>query len=471
MDFFSAMTNKDARTLNNMPAYSTTGHPLVDLFFSAGGSRNFEETRLVGLFSNALSAYPKESLILLFAIRDIRGGLGERRFFRVNLNYLAVTKPDLASKILYLVPEYGRWDDLFAVFGTTVENKALNLIANALRAGDGLCAKWMPREGKKGFKEYGIKIVNYMGLTKKQYRKLLVGCTKVVETKMSKNLWGLIEYDKVPSTAFKNYSNAFKRHDEVRFNQFISKVESGQAVIHASVLFPHDLVKKYISNNNTAREVNAQWSNIPDFINSEAKFLPVCDVSGSMFSGRKIQPIMASVGLSIYLAERNKSAFKDIICTFSQKPSFIKVSGSLTDKITQLVRAGWALNTNIESVFDLMLNQAIKYNVPKEDMPDYIIILSDMQFDLCVKQPDNTAFEMIKSKYKHAGYKLPKVIFWNLNSYDNFPVRYNENGVLLVSGYSPNIIKFLFGFINNPLEFIYKVINNERYNKVRESLE
>ena len=477
MDFFSAMTYKDRKTLNDMPAHSTSGNALVDFYFMAGSSRNLSEDKIIAYFVNSFTQYPLETLKALFSIRDIRGGMGERRAFRVVFRYLVLNHPKIAKALLPLVPEYGRWDDVFVAFYSTIENDALELIKKALLVDkNGLCAKWVPREGKKYYPEIGKKIKHYLNVSRKHYRKILASLTNVVETKMCSNKWYRINYEQVPSVAFNKYSKAFSRHDPERFRKFLESVKSGKAKINASSVFPHDIVKNILHNRNYDIEAtDLQWKNLPDYVKSDIKFLPVCDVSGSMFVKVKdFYPITASIALSIYLAERNKSAFKDIVCTFSQKPTFIKLPSTyltrLADKVNILRKADWGQNTNLEAVFNLMLNHARKYNVSPEDMPEYILILSDMQFDACVKSPSDTAFEMIKRMYSESGYKMPKVIFWNLLSYDNIPVKFNENGVYLFSGFNPSIMKNLLGFALNPLDFVLEIINNARYDLVKTSV-
>lgn len=468
--FFDAMTNKDAETLNGMPAFSTTGNALLDFYFMAGGSRDLSSDSILGFFTKALAYSKIDAMVLLFAVRDIRGGMGERRVFRIILRYLADTYPEIVKNILHLVPEYGRWDDLFSVFGTLCEKESLQLIAQALYSSNGLCAKWMPREGKKGFKEYGTKIAKFMNLTHKQYRKLLVSLTKVVENDMSANRWHMIKYESVPSVAFNKYSKSFRERDTDRFLKFLEDVKNKKVTIKASAIFPYDIVNTVITGKENM-SANLQWLNLPDYINGDVKFLPVCDVSGSMYvKNRSVSPIVSAISLSIYLAERNKSELKDIVCTFSDRPVFVKLGGYLSDKVKQLATSNWGYNTDLGRVFDVLLSYAKQSRLTKGDMPDYILILSDMQFDSCIKFPEDSVMEMIERKYKESGYDTPKIIFWNLNSYSNFPLRFDTRNVLLVSGYSPAILTMLFDYTRNPLDLINKILNNPRYLPVVNSL-
>lgn len=477
MDFLKAMNYKDTTTLNNMPAHSTSGNSLVDFYFMAGSSRGFSEDQIIAYFLKSFDKYPIDTLRILFNIRDVRGGMGERRAFRAIFRYLSFYFPKVAMSILSLIPEYGRWDDVFYAFYTPIEKDALELIKKGLLIDkNGLCAKWIPREHKKNYKEIGKKIKHYLNLDRKSYRKLLSSLSKTVENYMCSNRWDQINYEHVPSVAFSRYGPAFARHDYNRFAEFLNRVKEGKAKINASVVFPHDLVRKILeSRGHNIEAVNLQWKSLPDFVESNAKFLPICDVSGSMFGNiGGLKPIYVSVALSIYLAERNKSAFQNIVCTFSEKPQFIELPSRFTDdlhsKVNILKEAPWGMNTNLEAVFNLMLTHAKKYRVKPSDMPDYIIILSDMQFDQCVSKPSDTAYEMIRGMYEESGYKLPKVIFWNMASYGNFPVKFDQSGAILVSGLSPNIVKNFFKLILTPLDFVLEVSKNKRYDPVEESV-
>ena len=455
-------------TENGMPTRSSSVNSVLDLFFKMGGARNTDTQELISWLVKAFGENPELTMKCIFYNRDVRGGQGERRSFRVFFKYLAENYPDTALKVLPFIPEYGRWDDvIFTCFDTPLESNAADFILSALKSGDKLCAKWMPRENKSHSEE-AKKLMSYFDLDERSYRKLLAGNTQVVENLMCKNQWGEINYNHVPSIAMKNYRKAFGKHDQERFGKWIedlAKPESG-AKIHADAIFPSDIVKN-VAVAYTLQEktlLDAQWKALPDYMPKGKHMIPVCDVSGSM-SG---EPMNVCISLGIYLGERNEGPFKDAFITFSGKPTLQVLKGkTLCDKYVELIRAHWDMNTDLEAVFKLILNQAQRYNLPQESMPDSIVIISDMQFDQCIEEPDNSGMEMIRRMYQESGYNVPNVYFWNVRTSYGVPVKFDEKGTALISGYSPSIMKnFLEGDID-PIKIMLKTLNSERYSKIK----
>jgi hypothetical protein len=462
----SALKEETTTTLteNLMPTYTTSLNSNLDWFFRAGALRKQSNGTILNLFT---SAFVEDKLLatkILFYMRDVRGGQGERRLFRVVLNHIAEQYPDILIKNIDNIGFYGRWDDLLNL----LENNALSLkVKTAIikyvisqydnKNVNGLLAKWTPRKGV-----IFNTLRNNLNLTPKKFRKKLVKLTDVVETKMCKNKWNDINYEHVPSYAMKKYSKAFYKHDEIGFSEYRDQVKSGEKKINAGVLYPHDLVRSIMNGDNKTAEL--QWENLPDYIgNSGESFIPVCDVSGSM-SGL---PMEVSISLGIYLSERNKSSFKDAFITFSESPQLQVLRGNLTQRINQLEHADWGMNTNLEKVFKLILDTAKKNKLKQSDMPTKILIISDMEFDSCVQDGSYTAFEMITRMYKEAKYKLPQVVFWNVDSrQSNVPVRMNDQGVALVSGFSPSIMTNLLDGQLDPMKVMLKTVNSERYNRI-----
>ena len=467
MNLFRAISTNDEVTENGMPTNSTSSNFVLDMFFKMGGSRGMNDKEIISMFSRAMSENPLLATKALFYNRDVRGGQGERRSFRVMFNYLSTIFPDIAKKLLVFVPEYGRWDDLFTTLGTPVWSETTDLILSALKNGDKLCAKWMPRENKK-FKDIADILMEDWELSPKQYRKLISGNTQVVENLMCSNKWGKVNYNHVPSKAVNQYRNAFSRHDPERFVAWLEslkKPESGNK-IHAGAIFPHDIVKKYINGGRQDEVLETQWKAQPNYLPEGRRILPVCDVSGSMSTGDGL-PMEVCISLGIYLAERNVGPFKDGFITFSNRPELQILSGkTLHSRVSQLHRAHWEMNTNLESVFSLILGRAIQFKLPEEDMPTDILILSDMQFDQAMRNPADSVIRMIRSDYLTAGYEIPNVIFWNLRTSNGIPVKFDEKGTALVSGFSPSIMKSLLGGELTPEFMMLKVLNSERYSKI-----
>ena len=469
MDFISALQQENTTTENGMVTNSSSLNDCVDLFFKIGGSRKAEEKEVVRQFSLAFIGSPLEAMKILFWGRDVRGGAGERRFFRICLNYLAKNHPDVLKKNLHLVPDFGRWDDIFALCETPMEQYAFEFISAALSNSDRLCAKWMPRKGP-----IANSMRKHFGLTPKEYRKLLVGSTDVVEQKMCAKDWASIEYSKVPSVAAARYQRAFMKNDGDHYKAYIAALqaptENKEVKINAAAAYPYDVIK---SLNRGVQEVAIeQWKALPNFLEgSKDMILPVVDVSGSMMSiaSGTTSCMDISISLGLYLSERNEGPFKDYFITFSESPELQKTSGNLKERYDQMQSSEWGMNTDLTAVFNLILDQAVKHGVAQDDMPSKILIISDMEFDRAIEGDTSlSAMQMIRSKYSEAGYKAPDVIFWNVQSRGhNVPVRFDETGTALISGFSPSIMKSILGGKNiTPISIMYETINNQRYENI-----
>ena len=380
-----------------------------------------------------------------------------------------------------LFPVYGRWDDVLSLFQTPLEGDALEFIDDALTgklssSEASLCAKWMPRE-KSAKSVLAKKIRSYMGVSSVAYRKLLSGLSKTVETDMCSGNWDGIEYSHVPSVAMNLYKKAFARHSSERWDSYLSDLASGRAKVNASVLYPHQVIKSlmgYSPEEGDKFIAEKQWEALPNYLmNNPYRILPVVDVSGSMMGGYHTNgpaPIDVSVSLGIYIAERNNGPFKDHFLTFSGTPTLQRVMGKdLYSKVCELKRADWGMSTDIGATFDLVLNQAISNDIAEEDMPNMILILSDMEFDQAADSSyDSTMMDSIRDKYSEAGYKLPSIVFWNLAARgSNIPVQFDELGTALVSGFSPSIlVQILSAGEITPEAIMNEVLDSERYSAI-----
>lgn len=473
-----ALETRNTRTENGMATHSTSGNYNLDLFFRGGAMRKADELEILKLFANAMNEDALTAMKILFWIRDVRGGAGERRFFKVVMSGLAKHYPDIVLKNLHLLPEYGRWDEVFDIFtmeniDVSLTNEALSLIKGALENGEALCAKWLPRKGVGA-----VKLRNALGWSPKRYRKTLVSLTNVVETQMCDNKWDSIEYSKVPSVAMARYKRAFTNHDGTRFLEFNNKVLEGSEKINTGAIYPYDVLKTMFSSwviddVSTAERKNiiAQWMNLPNYLEGSENFrmLPICDVSGSMFTrvSGSTTALLVCISLGLYIAERNEGAFKDYFMTFSQRPELVKLSGNIIQRVHNMSRADWGMNTNLQATFNTILDSAVRDSVPANEMPTHLLILSDMEFDSAVNYND-TAMDMVRREYLDAGYEMPNIIFWNLCSrHSNVPVKLGENGTALVSGFSPQIVTSLMKGSLNPEQVMLDTINSGRYDEVR----
>jgi len=322
-----------------------------------------------------------------------------------------------------------------------------------------LLAKWLSRKGYE-FE----KVRKYLGLNPKEYRKLVVGLSNTVEQRMCAKDWDNITYPHVPSVAMNKYRNAFLKNDTNRFNEYISLVNDGKEEIKAGVLFPHQLYQAYTKREDQ-KAVEAQWINLPDYMaDFNERIIPVCDVSGSMTG----LPMDVSVALGVYISERNKSIFKDAFVTFSSRPKMNYLTGSLYERLRQLEHAEWGMSTNLEAVYELILSKAVQNKISEDEMPTKILIISDMEFNSCVQNGSDTAIKMIERKYLSSGYKMPEVVFWNVNGrLGNVPANFKQKDVGLVSGFSPAILKsILQGKIDTPESLMLRTIMSERYDSI-----
>ena len=465
--FVNAIANQEARTANGMKARQSTANAGVDLFFAIGASRG---KNIIPQFTAAFVENDDLALRIAAWVRDARGGAGEREVFRQILTHLETANPDAAAKLLAKVPELGRFDDLLIFKTKPMKDKAYTLLGDALRARNGLAAKWTPRKG-----EVAAEIRKFFGMTPKQYRKTLVGMTNVVETAMCSGSWDTINYSHVPSVAHSRYKKAFGRHGTT-YAEYVTKLVKGDAdvKINASAIFPHDVLKGRIGGYGVTMSkqeldvIEAQWAALPNYI-GDASVLPLVDVSGSMTckagTTGSTTCLEVAVSLGLYFADKGRSAFKDCMLTFSGSPQLVKLKGNINEKIDQMVATDWAMNTDLHKAFAKILDTAIKGNVTQADMPGTLVIFSDMQFDQCVKH-DDSAMEMIERKYKDAGYELPKVVFWNLNAGSNVPVKFDKSGTALVSGFSPAIASAVLSGDNDgftPEAIMLKAVMADRY--------
>ena len=473
--FVNAVKNQEARTTNGMKARASTASKNVDLFFKIGASRG---KNIVPDFTGAFVENRDYALRIAQWARDVRGGAGERKIFRDVLLNLAKTDGDACVALLRKVPELGRWDDLL-IFekDSAAEAVAFTMISDALKEDNGLCAKWMPRKG-----EVAARLRSFLGWTPKFYRKRLVELTKVVEQDMCANKWDEINFNHVPSVASARYKKAFAKHTP-KYKEWAAKLVSTDpevaktVKVNAGAVYPYDVLKGLIGSYGIRYEksnldhITAQWEALPNYV-GDSNILPVVDVSGSMAtpaggynSKSKVTCLDVSVSLGLYLADKNKGKFKDTFLTFSGKPELLHLNGDIVQKIEQMNRSAWEMNTNLHAAIKKILDVATKGNVPAEEMPKVLLILSDMQFDQCARY-DDSAMQMIERKYAEAGYAVPQIVFWNLNAADNVPVKFNKQGVALVSGFSPTIMKSVLAADLEeftPEAIMRKTIMSDRY--------
>lgn len=469
---WSAMSDTPtARTQNGAVTHATTGVEVLDFFFNLGSYRNQEEAVIINSFKRAFITQPELSLKALFYARDVRGGQGERRLFSICMKWLATEAGAIASQLICLIPIYGCWNDMLCLMGTPVQKTAIAYWANAISNKDPLACKWAPRE-KSSHRQVATKLRKELSMTPKQYRKWLAAHTNVVENNMCARQWDEINFSHVPSRAMLIYSNAFKRNSST-YPQWVEGLASGKTKVNSSTLYPYEIVKSVDAENEQVR--TAQWNALPDYFGGSARnVLPIIDVSGSMEAriNNTTSCMDVAIGLGMYCAQRSQGVFKNKFITFHSTPSLLSIPpASFKNQVEYIRSAPWGGSTNFVATFELILDAAMRNSLPQSELPEMVLCVSDMEFDLAAGYYNSqTNFDHIKSKFSAAGYKLPDLVFWNVQSRGtgNYPVKFHENGTALVSGFSPSIMKTILSSSNiTPLSIMLDTLNSERYSFIR----
>lgn len=444
------------QTQNGANTYGTTGSRVLDYFAQGSALRSRTTDEIENLFEMAFQESPLLTLRVLFYSRDIRGGQGERDTFRVILRSLAKNHTETLVKNLHLIPEFGRWDDLFVLLNTNVHFEVLAIISNQLMLDSNsdkpsLLGKWMKSENtsSKESRKIARCLRTSLGISPKQYRKLLSYLRKkidIVESKLSDKRYEDINFEKLPSKAMLKYKKAFAKHCE-HYQDYLDSLSRGEAKVNVKTLYPYELVREALKNRdeNHISLVNSMWNNLPDYINEDnTNLLAVIDVSGSMECNNCI-PLYMAISLGLYIAEKNKGAFGNHFLTFSEYPQLVEIEGeNFVEKVHNIRKANWGGSTNLERTFDLILETAIKNRMSQEDLPEKLFIISDMEFNSCEgwRGTPYTTMEIIERKFNAYGYKVPKLVFWNVNSIQN-NIPKTDDGVQLVSGANPIIFENL----------------------------
>ncbi len=491
-EFLKAMKNDTnfGLTENGGVKHNSTMSKVLDMFAMGGSMRNRSDSDVITMFSNAYVEDRTLALRCLFYLRDIRGGQGERRFFRTCLRWLSDQDPAEAESLIGRVAEYGRYDDLFVMFGTACEASMMGYIKWVIDQNrDHLVYKWMPSINASApvTRKRGRKFAHEFHMTERQYRKMLAEGRKachLVETLMSQNQWDQIAFDKLPSRAGLLYKNAFMRREETR-DRYASFMSNKETKVNAAVLNPvdiaHQIFNCYGRPNQTERNAwQKYWDNLKDYYNGrEEPGIAIVDVSGSMMG----VPMEAAVSMGAYIAERGKGPFQNHFLTFSGCPELVEFTGSdVYDKFTRAQSAEWGGTTNIEAVFNLLLNTAIGHHTKPEDMPKTLYIFSDMEFNGCISAGPvsydrwshgrllqnegqiNTVIEAQARKWASHGYKIPRVIFWNLDArHDNIPAI--GDGFSYVSGFNMNMVECILSG-KDGYDLMLEKLNSDRYSVI-----
>jgi len=492
--------SKLVETQNGALTNASTGSEVLNLFSLAGAMRNRDEKEILAMVEAAWNDSPDLALRTIFFLADIREGQGERRFFKIALAYLIKVAPEIAAKVIELIPEYSRWDLVYEFEGTSLEDEMFSVVKKNffedkahLDADEdvSLLGKWLKsiNTDSDESRRLGRKTVEALGISLPQYRKTLSALRAkidVVEKKMCAKEWDKIDLNHVPGNAFKKYSQAWSKHVPEKLEKYLEKVESGELKMKSSVLYPYHILQssRRANDDSQRKAAELQWRDMPNYMEGSDRFvIPVIDTSGSMTSSVgscDVSALEVAVSLGMYVTERLTGPFKNHYISFSDTPILDSFRGAtLAEKYDNMKNI--VANTNIEAVFDIILRTAIANQVPVEEMPSQLLIFSDMEFDSCVSTNASsgrsrwgstaggnevkTLFQQMKTNFANAGYELPDVVFWDLNSRSTqFPVSQHESGAGLVSGFSPATLKsILSGKGLTPMENMLAVLDNPRY--------
>ena len=468
-------------TENGAVTYRSTQSECLDLFATIGALRRESDEEITNRFLRAYAEDADLAMKTLFFARDVRGGIGERRVFRTILKWLAENEPQSLEKNIPYIAEYGRYDDLLTLMGTSCEGKALQQIKEqldadcaALESGNSvsLLAKWLPsvNASNEDTVRTAKRIARMMGMNDAQYRKTLSALRAkigIIENNLREKDY-TFDYAKQPSKAMFKYRKAFMRNDGDRYGSFMNRVAEGAEQIHTGTLTPYEIIQPFFNQGSISTQerqaTNATWNAQENFTGDE-NALVVIDGSGSMYGGADPIPATVALSLGIYYAEHNTGAFQNHFITFSENPKLVEIKGKdIYEKVRYCHQFNEVANTNIQRVFELILRTAVEHRVPQNEMPSKIYIISDMEFDYCTEDCSMTNFEYAKQLFEKQGYQLPEVVFWNVASRNRQqPVKVNDRGVALVSGCNPRIFSMLKAGILSPYAFMMDVLGSERY--------
>ena len=495
-------TSNFTHTENGALTHKTSLSGLLDLFGMGAAYRTRSDADCIVLFQKAFVEDPIHALKCLFYLRDIRGGQGERRFFRVVTKWLAAHETEVMQRNLKYVPEFGRWDDLYVFIGTKLEREAFKMMEEQIKLDltcktPSLLAKWLKSENtsSEDSRMLANKTRAAFGLNHRQYRKMLSALRariNVVERLMSAGKWDEIEFDKIPSKAGFIYRNAFARHDIERMKSekpvrtYEDFMKDEKTTVNAKDLYPYEVVAKAykltrdagysywrdyhnfeIANSTERNAINKYWDNLKDYFNGcSLDALCMIDTSGSMWGEEASAPINVAISLGLYAAERARGPFAGHYISFSSRPQLIETVGvDFCDKVQRIYKTNLCENTNIEAAFDMLLNTAIKNRCTQDDLPKSIIVISDMEFDSqhgYYGRRDNTLMENISTKWAQYGYQMPHLVYWNVQArHDNVPMDVKD-GVTLVSGFSPVLFEQIMKG-KTAYDLMFDKLDSDRY--------
>ena len=484
-------------TLNGAKTHGSTGDACLDFFAVAGGMRYRSREEQIRLFDRAYIETPDLAMKLLFYLRDIRGGMGERKLFRTLIRHAALTWPESVIKNVPYIAEFGRWDDMLCLLDTPAQTQMVQVIRQQLEEDEAalkrresgeedahisLLAKWMPSDNTSSprTRRNAQRLMSALGMNNREYRRRVTALRArigLTECRLTKKQPDKVNYEAVPAQAMLKYRKAFNRQDKERFEEYLSGVEAGEKKINADTLFPYEVLRPFFSrrgyvfseNPDSMETLEQLWNHLPGAV-ADANAISVVDTSGSMYCGYgALVPALVSQAMGLYCAERCRGYFHNHLITFESTPHLVEIRGAnLRDKLKYISTLPWGGSTNLEGVFDLILQTAVKYNVKQEELPSVIYIFSDMEFNWCVHDADSTVYENARELFELNGYRMPAVVFHNVNSWQmQTPVTAHTRGTALSSGAAACGMGYSYDGNVTPMELMLRVLGSERYKMIR----
>ena len=480
------------RTLNGAKTHGSTGDACLDFFAVAGGMRYRSPGEQIRLFDRAYIETPDLAMKLLFYLRDIRGGMGERKLFRTLIRHVAQTWPESAGKNTEYISEFGRWDDLLCLLDTPAQEHAVQVIQDQLEkdrealkqreAGEesahiSLLAKWLPSDNtsSRRTRDMAKRLIEALEMNSREYRSLVTALRArigLTERQLTGKQPEKVNYEAVPSQAMLKYRNTFMRRDRVRYTDYLQDVRDGVKQIHTGTLFPYEILRPFFSGMWYCQEdpkgmetLELLWNHLPGAVGN-TNAIRVVDTSGSMYCGfGPLKPALLSQAMGLYCAERCEGLFHNHLITFESTPHLVTIHGSsLRDKLKYIGTLPWGGSTNLEAVFDLILDTAVTYDAEQKELPSVIYIFSDMEFNWCMRNADETVYANARKRFESYGYKMPAVVFHNVNSWQmQAPVTAHTAGTALSSGADTHTMGHKFDGNITPMEHMLRVLNSKRY--------
>ena len=473
-----------ACTENGAVTNASTMSDCLDLFATIGAIRKADDREIIRRFMRAYAEDADLAMKILFFGRDIRGGLGERRVFRVIINWLAANRPESLRRNIELIPEYGRYDDLLSLLDTACAKDAMEVIGRQLKADVesdidvSLLAKWLPsvNASSRDTVRCAKHIARNLGMTDAEYRKTLAKLRRkirIIENNLREKDY-TFDYSNQPSKAMFKYRQAFVRNDGERYRAFLEAVSKGDRKLHTDTLAPYEIVRSALNTANWGfnsrltdgekAALNVTWDSLPDYCDGR-NALAIVDTSGSMYNYDNALPAAVALSLGLYFGERNKGAFRNHFIEFSSRPQLLEIKGdTFAERLEYLCAFNEIADTNLEAVFDLILDAAVCNNVPRHELPETLYLISDMEFNRCVRNASLSNFENARRRFESHGYKLPQIVFWNVASRNrNQPVTKNEQGAALVSGCTPRLFAMVASGELSPYKVMMDILSSERY--------